>query len=760
MLVCPKCQFENPNTNKFCQTCGASLTHKTCQECDAQVALNAETCPNCGAFTATVWWAIISKAINSLDSPTGTPEVPLEAPDPVATNAASAEVSPISVSITADSELPKLETSPVTMPVATTTSSSPLISENSPEGDSLPASVPTPIEEASDEAVTQPQSSLLGSNSSESASEDNSKGETSSPTPGVVYLDPQQRYRLLEPQSLQKVAAGVEIRYGTSVRVLDCQPFQQSPLEALMEQQQGETQRFDLPITQTSGMHSNSWKALGIPAIAQPYLALHEAYYPTLPAVHDAWQQNGEAVVLLEDRSGWQQLGDLWGHEELPTLQILYWLDEMAKLWEALEPWHCRQSLLEMTNLRVDEDQVLALQRLYPESTEQQLSLQDLGQMWQMLFNQSQRTQFTSLGAVFRQLCTTEIGTIKELRSQLEAIAQEQQSSASAPALDFDSPDEVPEPRLEGVASEELPRQGNGKLFNDPSPSHESDDLPTVILPMQLLSLDDAGCTDVGHQRERNEDCFGIYTQVKKQENPMGRAVQARGLYILCDGMGGHAAGEVASAMGVETLKRYFQDNWHDHLPTEESVREAVHLANQAIYEVNEKNARSGSGRMGTTLVMILIQGTNAVIAHVGDSRLYRLTRKRGLEQVTIDHEVGQREMKRGVEEAIAYKRPDAYQLTQALGPRNDNFVNPDVQFLELNEDTLFVLCSDGLSDNDLIETHWQTHLAPLLSSRANLDQGILQLIELANEHNGHDNITAVLIRVKVRPNFDQQQLL
>ncbi len=241
----------------------------------------------------------------------------------------------------------------------------------------------------------------------------------------------------------------------------------------------------------------------------------------------------------------------------------------------------------------------------------------------------------------------------------------------------------------------------------------------------------------------------------------MGRSVQARGLYVLCDGMGGHAAGEVASAMAVETIKRYFQDNWHDQqIPTEETVREAVLLANQAIYDVNQQNARSGNGRMGTTLAMVLIQDTNAVIAHVGDSRLYRLTRKRGLEQITVDHEVGQREMKRGVEQAIAYSRPDAYQLTQALGPRSEQFINPDVQFLELNEDTLFVLCSDGLSDNDLIETHWQTHLAPLLSSRAHLDQGILQLIELANEHNGHDNITAVLIRVKVRPNFDQQQLL
>jgi serine/threonine protein phosphatase PrpC len=343
----------------------------------------------------------------------------------------------------------------------------------------------------------------------------------------------------------------------------------------------------------------------------------------------------------------------------------------------------------------------------------------------------------------------------------LEAIAHEQQSSRPTAAQSQDSAwDESDSPMPTNVADERGTAMTLKSPFNNAS-SNDADDLPTVILPMQLLSLDDAGCTDIGHQREHNEDCFGIHTQVKKQESPMGRSVQARGLYVLCDGMGGHAAGEVASAMAVETIKRYFQDNWHDQqIPTEETVREAVLLANQAIYDVNQQNARSGNGRMGTTLAMVLIQDTNAVIAHVGDSRLYRLTRKRGLEQITVDHEVGQREMKRGVEQAIAYSRPDAYQLTQALGPRSEQFINPDVQFLELNEDTLFVLCSDGLSDNDLIETHWQTHLAPLLSSRAHLDQGILQLIELANEHNGHDNITAVLIRVKVRPNFDQQQLL
>jgi len=761
MLLCPLCQFENPNTNKFCQRCGTSLTHKTCKECAAQVPINAENCQNCGAFTGTVWWAIISKDPDSLAAPTNSQESPVEASEPVVPKVAPAEASQVQITKDAEGgELPKPEIPPATTVVSSVASSPPLVKKDDLETDASPESAATAIEESVDEPITQPLSSPLQSNLPENASEDNHKGGVSSSIPTVVYLDPQQRYRLLEPQSLQQIEAEQVTLYGASAQVLDCQPFQKSLLEALMEQQQGAQQTSRDLITPVSTINLESWKVLGIPAIAQPYLALNQSYYPTLPEVHDAWQQDGEAVVLLEDRTGWQPLTDLWESEQLSTLQILYWLDEMAKLWEALEPWYCRQSLLEITNLRVDEDQALGLVRLYPEAKEQKPTLKDLGQMWQGLFDQSQRTQFTSLVGVFRQMCTNEIKTINELRSHLEAIASEHQASAPLDpsategsisienvTASFNAGIEASPP----IVTQKAPNEGS---------SNDNDELPTVILPMQLLSLDDAGCTDIGHQREHNEDCFGIQTQVKKHENPMGRAVQARGLYILCDGMGGHAAGEVASAMAVERLKRYFQENWHDHLPTEETVREAVRLANQAIYDVNQQNARSGSGRMGTTLVMLLIQNTEAAIAHVGDSRLYRLTRKRGLEQITVDHEVGQREINRGVEAGIAYSRPDAYQLTQALGPRGEQFINPDVQFLELNEDTLFLLCSDGLSDNDLIENHWQTHLAPLLSARANLDQGILQLIDLANEHNGHDNITAILIRVKVRPNFEQQQLL
>jgi protein phosphatase len=274
---------------------------------------------------------------------------------------------------------------------------------------------------------------------------------------------------------------------------------------------------------------------------------------------------------------------------------------------------------------------------------------------------------------------------------------------------------------------------------------------------MQLLSLSDSGHTDIGKLRDHNEDHFGIDTMICRMENAMSSQVEANGVYIVCDGMGGHAAGEVASAMAVESLQLYLRTHWQDRtkLPDEAMIRDAILKTNQKIYEVNMRNSRSGSGRMGTTLVMVLVQDINIAIAHVGDSRVYRVTRKHGLEQLTVDHEVGQREIARGVDPQDAYARPDAYQLTQALGPRDDDAVNPDIQYLELSEDTLLFLCSDGISDEEFLESKYQEYLTPLISSRADLSKGMIELIEAANEHNGHDNLTGLVVRVKMRPNAD-----
>ncbi|MEH1796627.1 MULTISPECIES: serine/threonine phosphatase [unclassified Nostoc] len=663
MLICPQCKFENPNSNKFCQSCGTSLTHKICPECSTEdVPVNALRCHNCGTECGTVFWAIIAKETTG--------------------EALGVEKDEGNVVLEGNEEA--------------ISSSSPLC----------------------------PTSQIaLGS-----------------------YLDSQERYQLLDPLPAQTETATIDV----GVRVLDCQPYQISPIEAMLASQQ-------------SDLLTSSMEARGIPHLAKLYIALQSQGQREIPLIHDAWQQGDMQVVIIEDRSHWQPLLDLWQEETTNSLKILHWCYQMAQLWALLEPVNCRQSLLDLSNLRLDEDQTLALQRLYVESSsslpatelppedaeaqtpaipDEPLTIQALGRVWQTLFRQSQRTQFGSVVKMLGDLDVGKIHTIAQLRSRLEEISIELEALGTATQTPIKEKNTAVPTMLQSDEPEDI--------------ISRIDDMPTVVLAMQLSSLEDAGRTDVGRQRHHNEDYFGIETKIHKLELPKSRVLEGHGLYILCDGMGGHAGGEIASELAVNTLRQYFQEHWiANQLPTEDSIREAVYLANEAIYKLNQQDARSGVGRMGTTLVMLLIQDTQAAVAHVGDSRLYRLTRKRGLEQVTVDHEVGQREITRGVEASIAYARPDAYQLTQALGPRDENSINPDVSFFEINEDTLLLLASDGLSDNDLLETHWHTHLEPLLSSGANLEQGVTNLIELGNQYNGHDNITGILIRAKVRPNLE-----
>ncbi|WLT38697.1 serine/threonine phosphatase [Synechocystis sp. B12] len=258
--------------------------------------------------------------------------------------------------------------------------------------------------------------------------------------------------------------------------------------------------------------------------------------------------------------------------------------------------------------------------------------------------------------------------------------------------------------------------------------------------------------TLTGGHRQHNEDFFGITTSVETHRNNHGKTIKAQGVYVVCDGMGGHAAGEVASQMGVKTLLEYFQIVMANRLPDKNTITEGINLANQKIYEVNQSNASSGSGRMGTTLVMMLVKDTTMAIAHVGDSRIYRVTRKNGLEQLTVDHEVGQQAILNGLDPTLAYARPDAYQLTQALGPHSSSYLQPDVAIFEIEEDCLILLCSDGISDNDFVEEHWQELLLPYVSSSQDVDRDLRKLMEAANEYNGHDNLTGVLVRLKVRP--------
>lgn len=578
---------------------------------------------------------------------------------------------------------------------------------------------------------------------------------------GDAYLDKQQRYRILECLSAAESPAS-----ELTLRVLDSNPLQPSPLHLLQQ-----------PSTNPQ---------------VQAYLKLQTDYHSlALPDIQDAWEVEDGSVILLGDRSDLPLLSEVWSAEAVLPLQILHWLHEISTLWLLLEPHRACRSLLELTNLYVDEDHLLCLQRLYFDSPGQTTEIKQLADLWQQLFQESQLTYQAELALLHNELVLGKITSAEALRARIEAIAILLQTHDDLASLDQTEPldPSLYPPEFADAAGEKTTSpdaaaqaEGNTIPFNlsgsnmaagassseagvntawleavDLSEEGWSDgeELPTIVLPMRLVSLEDAGRTDVGRQRDHNEDCFNIQTEFRKIETPQGRSLEAKGLYILCDGMGGHAGGEVASALAVETLSQYFAAQWDDKLPSEVCIREGILQANQAIYALNQEDARSGSGRMGTTLVLVLIQNTEAAIAHVGDSRLYRLSRSRGLEQLTVDHEVGQREIQRGVEPAIAYARPDSYQLTQALGPRDGNFINPDVKFFELNEDLLLLLCSDGLSDNNLLERHWQNCLEPMLRTQLPLEQGVNQLIDLANEQNGHDNVTALVIRAKVRPNVE-----
>lgn len=677
MLTCLQCQFDNPDHHKFCQACGASLSHQTCPDCSAQVPLNVLNCPECGALTGITWRAILC----------------------------------VSPSVASEGMTQSVAEEDVTVPLLS--------------------------------AVTPWTGAKMGN-----AVGVGSPSQQQLETLPLDYLDSQQRYQVLEPLQL---VPGQPNEYETLV--LDCQPLQKTILQTL--QQQNLSPEMLLEESQVSL----------IPPMAQLYLTLDSQLYQCLPLIQDAWFENHKTILLLEDRSNWQKLIDWWRDRSIPPQQILFIFHETLKLWISFAPFGCCQSLLKLDNLLIDEDEILGLQRLYWEPVSTELTLKDLAQLWHQLYEQSGQTFLGPISGLIQSILSGEIENLEQLQHELKIIDAQLQGEEPAPEyftteemeIDSDAPTEIPEAPYHPTMSVQTRIQ---PLAGAERNSDILDDLPTVVLPMQLFSLDDSGLTDTGRQRDRNEDAYLIQTQINRIENKTGRKIYAQGLYILCDGMGGHAGGEVASSLAVDTLAHYFHQHWLDHsekrtqLPNQETILIGIRQANQAIYDMNQTQSRTGSGRMGTTLVLVLVQDTQWAIAHVGDSRLYSYTRKQGLKLVTQDHDVGQREIQRGVDPSLAYSRPDAYQLTQALGPRGQDYIKPDIQFLEFNEDTLLLLSSDGLTDNDLVEKHHLTHLAPLISSRASLDRGVNDLIELANQHNGHDNITALLIRAKVRPNL------
>ena len=675
MLICPRCESENPKAHKFCQNCGVSLTEKTCCKCQANIPIEAKNCKFCGAANYTVLWAIISQK--------------------------QVELARVINDYTDDAQDPIIDN----------------LDDLFAEGKSTAKSLLQ---------LQQPEDYSFN------------------------------RYAVEENLDLEQSSAEGSDFLFLQKKVIDKYPLQKSHLATLQKQQMDLFAELSQDLNNSYLAVAQYWNLVGLPTHALPYIIL-EKYTPTIPKIYDAWQEQDRGIVLLPDRSQWQLLTDLWSSQPMPLLQIIWFLDEMAKLWEPLQQISCAQSLLIDHNLRIDEDQAFCLQQLYMDEADSP-TLKDLAKVWQLHFVESNLEQLEELNRLLERVIGGEINEIEQLRLELHNLGLDEDEVES-----FDIHTNYTNVNTHQPQPDRIDDTDNFAVTESPVFFEEQEDMmyssdfeeqATAMIPMQLRSIDDACCTNIGSQRDHNEDFFGVKTVVEKIENNTENNLFVRGLYIVCDGMGGHAAGEVASAMAVENLQKYFEANWKSELPSHKIIEAGIIQANEALYQINIGNSRSGSGRMGTTLIMTMLQDTQLAIAHVGDSRIYRLTRKQGLEQLTLDHEVGQREINRGVEPDIAYGRPDAYQLTQALGPRDSNYVRPDIQFMEVTEDCLILLCSDGLSDNDLLEKNWQEYLEPLISSGSDLQDGLFNLVNFANEYNGHDNITAVLMRIKLKPNF------
>ena len=253
--------------------------------------------------------------------------------------------------------------------------------------------------------------------------------------------------------------------------------------------------------------------------------------------------------------------------------------------------------------------------------------------------------------------------------------------------------------------------------------------------------IDISGRTDTGRVRSHNEDYIGDDEML--------------GLVVLADGMGGYKGGEVASAIAVKTIIENLKQNLPQFDPgtldeetgyTLESIaaRNSIIKANETIYKTSQSQPQYQG--MGTTIVLGIFYNNNITIAHVGDSRMYRY-RDDKLEQITVDHTLLQELVDRGFYTAEEAKESlNKNLVTRALGI--ETTVAVDVQEDLAMPGDIYVLCSDGL--NDMVDDE-DIHLT-IKTFNANLDETADELVKLANDNGGKDNVSVILAKLNKVP--------
>ena len=387
---------------------------------------------------------------------------------------------------------------------------------------------------------------------------------------------------------------------------------------------------------------------------------------------------------------------------DAPPLRQLSWMWQIAQLWDAFNQEQVAATLLNHHLLRVDGS-ILRLLALEPDKVSssgiEPPTLMDLGRQWQPLAERANQ----AVRAFLERLC--------------EQLERQQLSS-----------DQLCDRLSEAIA---------------------------VCAQGQAVTYNLAVYTDQGPTRKRNEDaCYpesGATASVNAEQTQT-----APQLLIVCDGIGGHQGGDVASKLAIETIRTQLAPiltSDQANLTSTEvmiAIEEAICAANDEISAQNDRAQRQARDRMGTTLVLALMKGADVYIAHLGDSRAYRIGRQ-NCQQVTLDDDVASRQVRlAGGLYREALTQPGSGSLIQALGMGPSQTLRPTVQRFVIDDDCVFLLCSDGLSDSDRVEQFWQPVLRPLVVAPGSVADVGHQLINIANKYNGHDNVTVGLIHAQV----------
>ena len=448
-----------------------------------------------------------------------------------------------------------------------------------------------------------------------------------------------------------------------------------------------------------------------VPQEIVAYLQLFP-YYPHIPQVYgqldgtDAWLLDyGTVPSKIPSQLDYPQelipkLSFLWSNAS--ALQQLSWLWQLAKLWKPLLGKKAASTLLNPDLIRVNGQLVQILQ-LHPDQ-DHQPSLRELGSLW----SQWAEDAHPSIREVLQQLAARlKAGLIDKVSQAIAILDRAANQTRKARKYSY-----------------------------------------------QIYALSDSGPS-----RSNNEDAaYPVHSQLNNIPS------SENSLAIVCDGVGGHDGGEIASQETIKYLrskisKLALEDQNHRPGKVLSKLTKYINGSNDIISQRNDTEQRQERQRMGTTLVMTLSCAHEMYIAHVGDSRIYWIT-PNSCHQITIDDDLASREVRLGYaiyRDSLQY--PSAGALIQAIGMRDSAALHPNLQRYLIDGDCIFLLCTDGLSDFDRVEQNWRSKILPVLEGNQDLPSAVKDLISIANQQNGHDNVTVALVHCQLEPLADASQI-